>query len=73
MIQTKELSEKIEAKSIQNSEEELEAQLTCMEIKESVDKVNFWLDNQIDKSAKNDYDIEDSKPHPITKLTLNLD
>ena len=72
MIQAKELSENIEAKSVQNSEE-LEAQLTCMEIKESVDKVNFWLDNQIDKSAKNDYNIEDSKPHPITKLTLNVD
>ena len=72
MIQAKELSENIEAKSVTNSEE-LEAQLTCMEIKESVDKVNFWLDNQIDKSAKNDYNIEDSKPHPITKLTLNVD
>ena len=72
MIQAKEFSENIEAKSVQNSEE-LEAQLTCMEIKESVDKVNFWLDNQIDKSAKNEYNIEDFKPHPITKLTLNVD
>ena len=72
MIQAKELSENIVAKSVQNSEE-LEAQLTCMEIKESVDKVNFWLDNQIDKSAKNEYNIEDFKPHPITKLTLNGD
>jgi len=70
MIVSKELSEtKTEAKSAPSTKK-IEFQITSKEIKISLKKVNFWLDNQIDKTAKNEYNLEDVKPHPIAKLDV---